>query len=249
MVTTAVPRTASRAPLPGSRYDHYFFSAMAAFCLLMVVIGFARTYFFAGVFAAPLPNRLIHLHGAAFSLWILFLVAQTSLVASGNTATHKRIGLAGFGLACVMVILGLLAAADSVHRNFTPSPKLLAQVFSIVPFTGIGEFAVLIYLAYRSRFQSAAHKRYIVIGTIAILEAALGRFPVHILQEVPLLQSVLLLSFILPLFVYDYYSTRRIHEATWTGFLLVTIVQFTRIPIGQTHAWQSFAHWVQSLNI
>jgi len=69
--------------------------------------------YLAGVFRAPLPNLLVHIHGAVFSLWILLLIAQTSFIARGRVDVHRRMGLFGFGLACLMVILGLMTATDS----------------------------------------------------------------------------------------------------------------------------------------
>src|SRR5712671_4977973 len=81
--------------LPGRRYDHLFFSAMALLILATVFVGFARTYYLAGVFHAPLPSLVIHLHGAAFSCWILLLVTQTSLVSAGRVDIHRRLGMAG----------------------------------------------------------------------------------------------------------------------------------------------------------
>lgn len=46
-----------------SRLDRYFFPGLALLMLATVFWGFARSYFLAGVFKAPLPNWLIHLHG------------------------------------------------------------------------------------------------------------------------------------------------------------------------------------------
>mgnify|MGYP000736303116 CR=1 FL=1 len=60
------------------RSDRYFFSGMAILILGGVFLGFAQTYFLAGVFRAPLPNWLIHVHGAAFTLWIVLLITQRS---------------------------------------------------------------------------------------------------------------------------------------------------------------------------
>ena len=37
-------------------YENLFFSSMAAVFLVTVFIGFARTYYLAGLFQAPLPN-------------------------------------------------------------------------------------------------------------------------------------------------------------------------------------------------
>src|SRR5467141_3296678 len=106
--------------LPGRRYDHLFFSAMALLILATVFVGFARTYYLAGIFHAPLPSLIIHLHGAAFTTWILLLVTQTSLVAAGRTDIHRRLGIGGFGLGCVMIVLGVLAATDSLVRGAGP---------------------------------------------------------------------------------------------------------------------------------
>src|SRR4051812_6142975 len=94
--------------LPGRRYDDFFFSGIAVLMLATVFVGFAPTYYLAGVFQAPLPNRLIHIHGAAFSCWMLLLITQTSLVSAGRVDIHRRLGVAGFLLACLMVVLGVL---------------------------------------------------------------------------------------------------------------------------------------------
>src|ERR1039457_7526810 len=96
-----------RAGVPGRKYDHVFFSGMAVLLLGSVFLGFARTYYLAGMFNAPLPSAIIHIHGAIFSSWILFLLAQTPLVAAGRTDLHRRIGIAGFLLACLMVVVAV----------------------------------------------------------------------------------------------------------------------------------------------
>ena len=50
------------------RHENRFFGCMAAVFLVVIFTGFARTYYLAGVFNAPLPNLLVHIHGAVFSL-------------------------------------------------------------------------------------------------------------------------------------------------------------------------------------
>jgi hypothetical protein len=63
------------------RFDNLFSSGMAVLILASVSVGFARSYYLAGVFEASLPNLLVHIHGVVFSCWILLLIVQTSLVA------------------------------------------------------------------------------------------------------------------------------------------------------------------------
>ena len=101
------------------QYERYFFSGMAVLILGTVFLGFAKTYFLAGVFRAPLPSWVIHIHGAAFTSWILLLIMQTSLVSVGRVDVHRRLGMVGFGLACVMVVLGAMAGTDLLRRDGT----------------------------------------------------------------------------------------------------------------------------------
>src|SRR6202171_2005409 len=163
--------------LPGRRYDHVFFSAMALLMLATVFVGFARTYYLAGVFHARLPSLIIHLHGAAFSCWILLLVTQTSLVSAGRVDIHRRLGIAGFLLACLMVILGVLAATDSLVREAGP-PGGDPRFFYIVPLTDMLLFGTLVSFAFRARPNPATHKRLIFVGTVALMIAAIARWPI-----------------------------------------------------------------------
>ena len=74
------PRVATG--LPGRRFGHFFFSGRALRMLVTVFVGFAPSDYLAGLFRAPLPSPIIHVHGALFSCWILLLVTQTSLVSA-----------------------------------------------------------------------------------------------------------------------------------------------------------------------
>ncbi|HEY1273140.1 MAG TPA: hypothetical protein VGF08_14195 [Terriglobales bacterium] len=230
--------------LPGRRFDHVFFSGMALLMLATVFAGFARSYYLAGVFHAPLPSPIIHVHGAMFSLWILLLVTQTSLVAAGRVDLHRQLGIAGFLLACTMVPFGVLAATDSLVRQAGPvgrDPKF----FYIVPLSNVLIFAFLIPFAFRFRTDSPIHKRLILIGTIALSMAAVARWPfVH--RNMPV-ATLVTCVFLLLLVGYDLWSTHKIHRATlWAGAFLI-FVFLVRIPVGKTAAWHAFASWVQAL--
>jgi FtsH-binding integral membrane protein len=185
----------------------------------------------------------IHLHGAAFSCWILLLVTQTSLVAAGRVDIHRRLGIAGFLLACLMVILGVLAATDSLVREAGPAGRD-PKFFYIVPLTDMLIFATLIFFAFRARSNPAAHKRLILVATTALLIAAIARWPVvhRNNPEAALLSNL----FLIVLVAYDLWSTRRIHRATLWASAFLIFVQQIRIPIGKTATWHTFATWVQS---
>lgn len=231
--------------LPGRRFDHIFFSTMSLLILATVFAGFAATYYLAGVFRAPLPAFIIHLHGAAFTCWILLLVAQTSLVSAGRTDIHRRLGIAGFFLACLMVVLGVLAATNSLVRNAGPAGRD-PKFFYIIPLTDMLIFATLIFFAFRFRSNPSTHKRLIFVGTVALMIAAIARWPIWSHRD-PITATLVSYVFLIMLVAYDLWSTRKVHRATiWAGAFLI-FVQQIRIPIGKTAAWHAFAAWVQSI--
>ena len=242
MATTVVPSAYAPSPAPGRRYDHLFFSGMAFLILATVFIGFARSYYLAGVFQAPLPNRLVHIHGAIFTCWIVLLIAQTLLVSAHRVDIHRRLGLVGFGLACIMPVVAILAAIDSMVRHAS-RPNALA--FFAVPAFDILAFMPLIFFAWKYRSNAATHKRLILLATIAILDAAVARWPIHASWWGLHPSEWVTELFLVPLFAYDLFSIRKIHRATLWGSVMFLFLQHIRGPIGQSHVWQAFAAWVQ----
>ena len=237
--------TQPAAALPGRRLDHYFFSGTAWLMLATVLVGFGPTYYLAGVFNAPLPNRIIHVHGALFSCWMLLLIVQNSLAFAGRVDIHRRLGLFGFALACVMVIVGWIAATDRLVRGTAP-PGVDTYFFYIVPMTDMVIFATLIFFAFRARRDLSAHKRIIYIATVGILIAAIARFHINWLFHKAPHAAIASYTFLLLLVAYDLWSTHKIHRATlWaSGFLI--FIQQIRLPIAETVAWHSFAAGVQT---
>ena len=235
----------SSASVPGRRFDHLFFSSMTLLMLATVFLGFARTYYLAGVFHAPLPSAIVHIHGAAFSCWMLLLITQTSLVAAGRVDLHRRLGIAGFVLGCLMVILGAWAATDSLVRAAGP-PGRDVLAFYIVPMMGMVIFATFLGFAFRARRNPAEHKRLIYIATTALLIAAVSRWPFAFVNRKPPVAGFCSYFFLLTLVSYDLWSTRKIHRATlWAGAFLI-ILQQSCYLIGPTAAWHALASWVQT---
>lgn len=234
---TASP-TVVRTYRPNRKADRVFFSGMSLLLLATVLFGFAKTYFMAGMVAAPLPNKLIHVHGAAFTLWIVLLIVQTGLIAARRVKLHMTLGLAGFGLAVAMVVLGITAAIDSMRRGTAP-PGVDAQTFFVVPMMGILFFAVTAFLAYRWRRNPEAHKRLILIATINLTGAAVGRWPIAALHVHPILQSVVLWGYLVLLMGYDRISLGRFSKTTmWAGAVFV-VMTLTEFPLGMSPAWHA----------
>ncbi len=205
----------------------------------MVLVGFAQTYFLAGMMRAPLPNVLIHIHGAAFTLWMVLLLVQTVLISTKQVRWHKRLGVAGFGLAVTMVVLGVMAATDSLRRK---PVGVDANAFYVVPMSDMLVFSVLVYCAYRARFRPAAHKRLILMATIGLIDAAVGRWPSAFVQaHVWTMLDVVPLGLLLVVVAYDKVSLGRVLRSTVGALVFMAIVILVRIPLGSTPVWQAFA--------
>lgn len=249
-MATVTPITASPATrLPGRRFDHLFFTGMIVLMLATVFLGFARTYFLAGVFRAPLPSVIIQIHGAMFSCWMLLVFTQTTLVSAHRVDIHRKLGLAGFGLACLMVVMGVLATADELRRMGSMPPPPDMKAFSIVPLTSILMFGVFIALAYRARKDSPLHKRLILLAMIDMMVAGIARWPFTFVYQNVVNAQIVSCAFIVMLVLYDLWSTHRIHRATLWGCLVIILVQQSRGTIGATGAWHAFASWMQSWGV
>jgi hypothetical protein len=221
--------------------ERIFFGVMAMLLCTIVIVGFTPTYFGVGMLRAPLPSPILHVHGATFTLWMILYLVQSALISARRVTWHRSLGTIAFCLPPIMVILGLVTAIDALHRHVMIGPLDPAVSLSI-PLLGIGWFSVVIFAAWRNRRKPDAHKRLILIATIGLVDAALGRFPWSRMGLSPAAGAVTGLAVLLLLvIVYDLISLRRIHRSTvWAAPITFAVGAFS-VPIGMTAAWHAFA--------
>ena len=150
---------------------------MGLLILSVVVLGFAQTYFFAGMLRAPLPSTLVHVHGALFVCWIFLVTIQPLLVALGKVTWHKRVGVFGVILPPLLVVFGVLTLFAFIRRPGTDAdvpPALLLTG----DFEELALFVVLTSWGLLMRRQAASHKRLMIMGTMAMLGPAIARWPI-----------------------------------------------------------------------
>ena len=231
------------------KYDRPFFLAMTLLMAVVAAIGFAPTYYLAGGLRAPLPSRIVHFHALIFTTWMLLLVTQTALVSARKVRWHRNLGVAGFVLACAMVVSIVLTGADLAMRaKGKPGAEIILALLSIT-FADACSFAVLAGFAFGLRRNGAAHKRLIIIATACITRAAFNRWHIAILFHQFYAAYAATYILILLLAAYDLWSSHKIHRATmYGGAFLIFMGQMTRF-IGPTAGWHAFAHWLQSWGI
>lgn len=244
MATDAILTPASRQPVyrPVNRtYERFFYSGMAVLLCVCVYIGFSPTYFQAGMLRAPLPSPILHVHGAVFTLWMLLFLVQAALISARRVKWHRSLGTIAFCLPPIMIVLGVIAALDALHRGVQIGP-LDPSVSAAIPLIGIVGFTVVIYASWRARRRPDAHKRLILLATCGLVAAAFGRFPWDRIGFPPAAGAVTGLGILcLVVIVYDLVSLRRVHRSTMWAAPFVWASVAVAVPIGMTPVWHAFA--------
>ena len=233
--------------MPGRVNDRRLYILAAIITPLIVLAGFARTYYLKPFFSTPdLPDRIVHLHGIVMTTWVLLFIVQISLVATRRTRVHMRLGIAGAVLAVLVVVVGVLTALTAAARGATPGPPPLA--FLVVPLGDMFIFAVLIGLALYFRRQLQIHKRLMLLAAINLLTPAIARIPLSFIYNGgPLaffgLTDLVLLGFV----AYDTFKHRRLHPVFLWGSIFIIAMQPLRLLLAGTSLWMSFAAAMVSL--
>jgi FtsH-binding integral membrane protein len=220
--------------------DRHFFSGMALACATILLLGFLPSYFHRRAELPPL-TPLYQLHGALFTGWIVLLVAQTALVVGRRTDIHRTLGVAGAFLAAVVFVVGVAVSVETLRRNGGP-PGGDPRKFFAIPLGDIIVFGVLASAAVLQRQESDAHKRLMLLATISLLTAAVGRF----LPQVGIGGAPNLFYgtdvFVVALVIYDLLSRRRVHPATlWGGAMVAGFKPLLFYAVAITPAWLALA--------
>jgi hypothetical protein len=224
--------------------DHRLYTWFAIVMPLLVLLGFARTYYLKGVFSGPaLPSLLVHLHGAVMTSWVVLFVVQVWLVASRRTRVHQRLGVIGAVLALLVLGVGLSTAVFAAARGSSPGPPALQ--FLVVPFFDMFLFAIFVGGALYFRRRMDIHKRLMLLAAATLLTAAVARIPLNfILNGGPLvffgLTDLCLVAFVL----FDTLKQRKLHPVFLWGTLLFIGSQPLRLVLSGTELWTQFATWL-----
>ena len=187
----------------------------------------------------PFP-LVMHLHALTMGGFLLLLLAQTTLVAVGREAYHRRLGLLAMVLAPAMVVAGFLLAATNYHAAWNAAlaapqeaREQLQQVVRIVDNILLLQlrigilFPILLLIALRARGKEAGlHKRMMILATAVPLGAGFARIPwlPHTIPASPLSLDLYILLAVSPMLLWDVARNRYLHRAwqLWLGIFLAT---------------------------
>lgn len=224
--------------------DRRLYVWVAIFIPIIVLAGFARTYYLKGLFGSQaLPGLLVHLHGIVMTSWVVLFVVQVWLVAARRIRLHQRLGLLGAVLAALVLFVGVVTAISAAARGSSPGP--LPLQFLVIPLGDMLVFAILVGTALYFRRRINVHKRLMLLAAVNLLTPAIARIPLQFIETGgPLVFFGLTDLCLLACVVFDTFKHRRLHPVFVWGTLFIVASQPLRLMLSGTDAWMRFATWL-----
>lgn len=234
--------------------EHGFYLGFATFIASAVFLGFARTFFLRHWFPSwsashAAPEFFFVIHGLVYAAWFALFIVQVALVGSRRIRLHRQLGWFGTGVAIAVVALGAWGSLIAARRptGFIGVP-ISPLIFLAVPLSLLLLFSIFFVLAIFRRRDPQTHKRCMVLASLSLIEAAVGRWPMAFLRSATLFPFLSPLDltvdlFLLPLVWWDIRSRRRLHPVTIWGGLTLILIHPLRLMFAETATWQRFAAW------
>jgi hypothetical protein len=264
MATVSGKFVGEREPAWQAIIDRWMFVGMAAFITVTVLVGFVPDSLMkldqlAENRRPPLP-AMMHVHAVLMGSWMLLLLTQTTLMATGRKAMHMQLGILGMFLAPTLVLVGMAlvpinaqayvdwiaTAPVDLQAKADAQMQRSANIMLIQFRTGI-TFLALVWIALRARrLDSATHKRLLILATTVPLSAAFNRMtwlPTS-MPDSPISGDLWQLVLIAPMFLWDWYRRGAVQRAylVWAAWFVPGLIIINLA--WNTPAWQAFARGV-----
>lgn len=241
--------------------DRWIYVFTAASFIVFVLAGFIPDSLgkMAAVQAGQRPPfpMVLHIHAALMGSYLLLLLTQTWLVATGRVARHRQLGVVGAVLATALVVVGFVLIPTiyhQVHGGLQVAPPaarpqvlgLLAFLENLILVQGrIGiVFAILVALGILARAtDSGFHKRMMILSIAGALPASFDRMTwlPTTMPVSPIAPDLYVLLAIAPMFLWDVFRNRRIHRAYWVWLAVAAPFTIAVHALWDTPFWHAAA--------
>ena len=241
--------------------DRWIWVFMAAFFIAIVLTGFVPDSLMkVGMVKAgarpPFPP-ILHVHAVLMGSFLMLLLAQSVLMATGRRDKHQLLGRVAFLLVPAIVIVGFMLVPTIYgqvwHGAQAAPPPVQAQLQQLLRFlenislmqAQIGIlFPAYVLLALRARRSDPGfHKRMMFLAVAAPLPAAIDRMTwlPTTMPGSPLSTYLYMLLAVSPLFLWDLVRHRTVNRAylVWLGLLLPFFI--ATMLLWDTDGWHAFA--------
>jgi hypothetical protein len=200
---------------------------------------------------SPPAPWIVHVHAVVYSGWMLILTMQVLLVLGDKVGVHRKTGWVAAGWAGLMLVMGPLAAVAFQVVNF--GSPIGDPPFLAVQFLNVAGFLSLLSWGIALRKNPAAHRRLMILSTVALADPGFSRFSGWLWPTPPssgvvvflwvFYGNVLLVGLILG---WDLWEKRLIRSAVIAGISLVGL-ECVETWLYLYPPWrQTAANWVKA---
>ena len=262
------PRTDALSGTPRAHaIDRWIFVFMAVWYIAIVLTGFIPDSIMkVGMVQAgqrpPFPI-VLHMHAVLMGSFLLILLAQTWLMATGRRAMHMQLGLLGMTVGGLLTVVGFILAPTMYHETWNalkvappaqraPLQDLLSLKENILLLQGrIGiVFPLLLLIGLSARGKNdGLHKRMMILAPGIAIEAGIARIgwlPTT-MPASPIAMDGYLLLAASPMLVWDIVRNRRVHEAYWIAATIIVPLSIAIEMLWDTPWWHSAAKTIMGV--
>jgi hypothetical protein len=223
--------------------ERRFFAWLAGLIVVLVFVGFARTYYFHSIFGMPALSRFLHLHGAVMTGWIVLFAVQTFLIASNHTHTHRILGAFGAGYAVLVVIMGCTATVLSARHAVLAHSEFVSSILTVLALelTQMILFAFLVAIGIWFRNRPGYHKRLMLLATFCMLPNPIVRLFVWAGFGTNIVILSFWASLVAAIVLFDSIQNRKLNPAFGFGSTMSIAFLYVAYFASRTPVWQQFA--------
>ena len=247
--------------------DRWIYVITAASFIAIVLAGFIPSSLakIAAVQSGARPPfpLVLHMHAVLMGSFLLLLLAQTTLVATGRSALHRKLGLAAIVIAPAIVLVGFILVPTNYYAVWNAAQiapegarEQLQQVVRIVDNIMLLQlrigflFPILLLIGLRARGRNAGlHKRMMILATAVALPAGIDRIPwlPSTLPTSPLAPDLYTLVAISPMLAWDVFRNGRLHRAYWLWLAICLPFTIAVHGLWDTEWWHATARMLMGV--
>jgi hypothetical protein len=191
------------------------------------------------------------------------LQAQTWLMATGRSALHMKLGIAGVVRAAALVAVGFILAPTMYYETWnalaSAPPEARAKLQELLSIKEdilllqlrIGIlFPLFLAIGIRARRGNAGlHKRMMILATVMALPAGIARIPwlPTTMPASPLSVDLYTVLAVSPMLVWDVVRNHSLHRAYWIWFAVTIPFAVAVNLLWDTPAWHATARQIMGV--
>lgn len=242
--------------------DRWIYVFMAASFIAYTLLGFVPDSLakIAAVGAGQRPPfpPVLHAHAVLMGTFLVLLLAQSILAATGRLQYHRALGVAAFVIGPALVIVGLVLVPTMYHQVWGAAQSAAPEVRPMIE-QGLREFDNIMLLQIRvgvlfpiflgialaaRKSDPGLHKRMMFLAVAIALPAAFDRIA-WLPSSMPgsaLTPELYVLLAIAPMLVWDIVRTRRVHKAYLIWAMVSLPAAILIHALWDSEWWHATAH-------